>query len=349
MKVTEFFLFFGPRIWSFKRGETEYGIKSIPLGAYVKVIGMSSLDPAVDPAEEKRTYRQASYPRRVLMAGAGSLMHFFLAFVLCIALFAGYGEYRDDSWKIAGVEQGSPADIAGLAPGDKIVAIDGQPITDYVQMRDVLRSKPGATVVLGVLNSGAVVERTATLLADCDGTIGRLGVSSMAVPVERSLPSAIGASGRTVVNAMGDTISGLGKLFSPSGIKSLYRTITNAPDESKVTGNCATATTETRPSSIIGITQGVADAAKAGMATLLEVFVFINIAIGVLNLFPMLPFDGGHIAIATYERIREIGKPKGFRYHADVAKLLPVVYGVLAVFLLLFLSAGFLDITRGVN
>ncbi|MGD9794870.1 MAG: RIP metalloprotease [Acidimicrobiia bacterium] len=349
MKVTEFFLFFGPRIWSFKRGETEYGIKSIPAGAYVKVIGMSSLDPAVDPTEEKRTYRHASYPRRVLMASAGSLMHFFIAFVLGIALFAGYGVYKADSWKIGTVAPDSPAASAGLLPGDKILSIDGAPVDDYTKMRDVFRSKPGATVMLGVDSGGVVTQRSVTLLADCNGTVGRLGIASTAVPVDQSLPQSIVESGRVVVTGVWDSAVGLGKLFSPSGIRGYINTLSNRPDESGGSGVCASGTTEGRPSSIIGITQGVADSAKDGMESLLGIFLAINIAIGVFNLIPMLPFDGGHIAIATYERIREIGKPKGVRYHADVAKLLPVVYGVLAVFLLLFLSAGFLDITRGVN
>lgn len=349
MKVTEFFLFFGPKIWSFKRGETEYGIKSIPAGAYVKVIGMSSIDPAVDPAEEGRTYRQASYPRRVLMASAGSLMHFFIAFVLAIALFAGYGVYKASSWQIGTVAADSPAEAIGLQAGDKIVSIDGAPVTDYTKMRDVFRSKPGETVLLAVQSGGVVSERSVTLLADCDGTVGRLGITSLAVPVEQSVPQAIGEAGRVVVTGVWDSAVGLGKLFSPSGISGYIDTLSNRPDDSGGSGACASGAVEGRPSSIIGITQGVADSAKDGMESLLGVFVAINLAIGVFNLIPMLPFDGGHIAIATYERIREFRKPKGYRYHADVAKLLPVVYGVLVLFVMLFLSAGFLDITRGVN
>ena len=216
-------------------------------------------------------------------------------------------------------------------------------------MRDVFRTKPGATVMLGVDSGGVVTQRSVTLLADCNGTVGRLGIASTAVPVDQSLPQSIVESGRVVVTGVWDSAVGLGKLFSPSGIRGYINTLSNRPDESGGSGVCASGTTEGRPSSIIGITQGVADSAKDGMESLLGIFLAINIAIGVFNLIPMLPFDGGHIAIATYERIREIGKPKGVRYHDDVAKLLPVVYGVLAVFLLLFLSAGFLDITRGVN
>ena len=78
MKVTEYFLGFGPRIWSFRRGETDYGVKAIPAGAYVKIIGMNSYE-EVDPADESRTYRQQSYPRRLAVAVGGSAMHFLIA------------------------------------------------------------------------------------------------------------------------------------------------------------------------------------------------------------------------------------------------------------------------------
>ena len=81
MKATEFFLGFGPKLWSTRRGETEYGIKLIPAGAYVRIIGMSNLE-EVDPADEERTYRAKPYWRRLSVAVAGSTMHFILAFVL---------------------------------------------------------------------------------------------------------------------------------------------------------------------------------------------------------------------------------------------------------------------------
>ena len=91
MKVTEFFLFFGPKIWSFRRGETEYGIKLIPLGAYVRIIGMSNLDADVPPEDEHRTFRQQSYPKRLLVVSAGSLMHMLQAFVLLVIVFSVLG------------------------------------------------------------------------------------------------------------------------------------------------------------------------------------------------------------------------------------------------------------------
>src|SRR5438309_7087936 len=82
MKVTEFFFGFGPRLWSVRRGETEYGIKAVPLGGYVKIIGMSNLEKDIDPADEPRTYRQQSYPRRLLVAVSGIATHFVIAILV---------------------------------------------------------------------------------------------------------------------------------------------------------------------------------------------------------------------------------------------------------------------------
>src|SRR3954452_11506958 len=93
MKVTEYFFGFGPRLWSIRKGETEYGIKAIPVGGYVKILGMHNLE-KVDPADEPRTYRQQSFPRRLSVAVAGSAMHFLLAFLLLVVMWTAVGVPR---------------------------------------------------------------------------------------------------------------------------------------------------------------------------------------------------------------------------------------------------------------
>ena len=102
MLVTEFFIGFGPRIWSFRRGEVEYGLKAIPAGAYVRVVGMSNLD-EVDPVDEARTYRQQPFWQRFSVAVAGSTMHFLMALVLLFVVFAGFGVADPSDWSIARV------------------------------------------------------------------------------------------------------------------------------------------------------------------------------------------------------------------------------------------------------
>jgi len=87
MKVTQFFMGFGPKLWSFRRGEVEYGVRALPLGAFVRIIGMSSVD-EVEPADEARTYRQKPYRWRMLVICAGSMMHFLIAIVLVLGVYA---------------------------------------------------------------------------------------------------------------------------------------------------------------------------------------------------------------------------------------------------------------------
>ena len=152
MKVTEYFLGFGPRIWSFRRGETEYGVKAIPAGGYVRIVGMTMLE-EVNPSDEARSYRQASFPRRLLVAVAGSAMHVIMAFVLLFSLYAIAGAPTATAPTITSLAQFSkgisPAQRAGLQPGDTIVAVNGHehPGMDY--LISFVNKHPGDTFELG--------------------------------------------------------------------------------------------------------------------------------------------------------------------------------------------------------
>jgi len=113
MRVTEFFLGFGPKVWSVRRGDTEFGIRAIPAGGYVRVIGMNNLE-QIDPADEPFTYRSKSYWQRVRFASAGSAVHFMIAFVLLVVVLAGLGRVENStppSTTIAAVS--GPADFNG--------------------------------------------------------------------------------------------------------------------------------------------------------------------------------------------------------------------------------------------
>ena len=127
MKVTEYFLGFGPRLWSIRRGETEYGIKAIPAGGYVKIIGMTSAE-EVDPADEPRTYRQRPFHNRLIVAVAGSAMHAVMAFVLLWGLFVFIGAPQGNAVAISGfaplAHNVDPARAAGLQPGDVVVRVE---------------------------------------------------------------------------------------------------------------------------------------------------------------------------------------------------------------------------------
>ena len=187
MKVTEFFIGFGPRIWSFRRGEVEYGLKAIPAGAYVKIIGMNNLDP-VAPEDEPRAYRQKSYPRRISVAVAGSAMHFMLAIGLFFLILVTYGapgsrvfdKPDPATWTVGSVSRGEAAEQAGIREGDRILSIGGGEISVFEDVGDRVRPNPGATlpVVLERAGEQMTVDVTLGEAEDCQngGTRGFLGI-----------------------------------------------------------------------------------------------------------------------------------------------------------------------------
>ncbi len=162
MKATEFFFGFGPRLWSIRKGETEYGIKALPFGGYVKILGMSNLERDIDPADEPRTYRQASYPKRMAVALAGVATHFVLAFLLLVVLLTAIGVPNYDSpstevGSLSRLETGAaPALDAGFRVGDRIVAINGNPISSWDELLPYIRTGAGQplTVVGAELRPG---------------------------------------------------------------------------------------------------------------------------------------------------------------------------------------------------
>ncbi|MDQ3107467.1 MAG: site-2 protease family protein, partial [Actinomycetota bacterium] len=160
MKVTEFFVGFGPRLWSVRKGETEYGVKALPIGGYVKIIGMHNLDVIEDPADEPRTYRQKPFLRRLSVAVAGSTMHFIIAFLLFFVVntFVGVPTVTNRIGGLVtldGVE--SPAQAAGLEVGDTIAAIDGQRFTEWDDVKTYISDRPGAPLALTVVRDGREV------------------------------------------------------------------------------------------------------------------------------------------------------------------------------------------------
>jgi len=132
MKVTEFFLGFGPKIWSFNRGETEYGVKAIPAGAYVRIMGMTNLDD-INPAEEHRTYRAQPYWQRMMTICAGSAMHFLMALIAIVVLFASYNYqgFNGPPWVVNQVVQGSTASSLGIQVGDTIQSVNDDSFANW--------------------------------------------------------------------------------------------------------------------------------------------------------------------------------------------------------------------------
>ena len=162
MLVTEFFIGMGPRIWSFRRGEVEYGLKAFPLGAYVRIIGMSNLE-QVDPADEGRTYRSKNYPRRLATVLAGPAVNIAIGVVLFFGLFAAVGVNNPDDWSVGRVVDGGAAQAAGLEPGDRVITVDGQAVGSWDGFTGELNSLAGQQVVLGVQRGDETFTTTASL------------------------------------------------------------------------------------------------------------------------------------------------------------------------------------------
>ncbi|MEN9300412.1 MAG: hypothetical protein RLZZ254_193, partial [Actinomycetota bacterium] len=183
MKVTQFFMGFGPRLWSFRRGEVEYGLRALPLGAFVRIIGMSNLDP-VEPGDERRAYMNKSYPRRMLVITAGSLMHAIIAVVLFFGVYSTAGRFGESGQVtiVLPPATGSPAERAGIQEGDVVVAFDGTPVTTRdALVEGITSSDIGEEVTVDVLRDGVPVTLSATLAANDTGESAYFGVVSQSV------------------------------------------------------------------------------------------------------------------------------------------------------------------------
>jgi membrane-associated protease RseP (regulator of RpoE activity) len=337
MKVTEYFLGFGPRVWSFRRGETEYGIKAIPAGGYVRIVGMNNLE-EVDPEDEQRTYRQAKFRQRVTVVLAGVTVNLILAYVLFYAAIAGQGVPKLTTG-IDEVVAETPAAVAGLRPGDEIIAVEGQPISEWEDLPATIEDRAGDPTVFTIERDGTVQDLTITPRERSrSDSSGFIGVSPRSVYEQFGV---LGSFRETFV-VMWDTTKatgeGLGRLFSPSGIERYSQNFTGDESES---GSPAS---EDRPVSIIGIVDIGGELVGGNVWALLGLLGAINLLVALFNLIPLLPFDGGHAAVAVYEQIAS--KIRGREVRVDFRKLIPVTALVLVVFLTLGLSAMFLDIRR---
>lgn len=361
MKVTEFFVGFGPRLWSVRKGETEYGVKALPLGGYVKIIGMHNLDQIEDPADEPRTYRQKSFGRRLSVAVAGSTMHFIIAFILFFIVNAVVGVPTVTNRigglvAIDGVE--SPAQAAGLEVGDTIAGIDGRSFTEWDDIRTYISDRPGEPIAMTVIRDGEEVslEATPTDLSAIridgqpvsDEKRGFLGLEpaedfetvNPVVAVGRSAEQWLGLEYDGVEDISPGIVfnaKALGSILSPSGLSSYWKTIMGEDQARRADGGA-------RFLSPVGFVRVAGQAADHSLFAVLGLLIAINLFVGLFNLLPLLPLDGGHVAIAVYEAVRS--KITGRRHAADVAKLLPLTYVVVLLMIFLGVSALYLDIVR---
>jgi membrane-associated protease RseP (regulator of RpoE activity) len=358
MKVTQFFVGFGKTLWSTFRGETEYGVKALPFGGFVKITGMTSIE-EVDVADEPRSFRNQPGWQRIIVLAAGSFMHFVLALFLFFVLAIGIGSATTTN-TCAGSHVKSPAEVAGLKPNDKIVSVGGKPVGNWNQLHSALSAeKVGQPVPLVVDRGGRDVRVNVTLAAIPGRSAPYLGITSASnsnvissietcVPVSvqalnsppvyqrTSFVGAISYAGDQFANTLTSSASAIGKL--PAAVPDLFaknRANTPAGQVSSVVG-------------VGDVTGQVVEAAlpwQAKATVVLYLVASLNIFVGAFNLLPLLPLDGGHLAVVIFERIRAWfnrvrGRPDPGL--VDIQRLVPIsllVFALLVGFSTLLIAA----------
>ena len=338
MKATQFFVGFGPRVWSFRRGETEYGVRALPLGAFVRIVGMNNLD-EVPPEDEARTYRQKTFPRRLLVISAGSLMHLLIAIVLLFGVYSTRGELTDrPGAEVVALQAGGPAEDAGIEPGDIVLAIDGTRVEQAVDIGDVVRrNDPTDVVDVVVQRDEAQLTIPVGLGANTDEQSELFGTALLGVSTRGAAEWEQKSVGVAAANAVTDVVP-----VAWESTKGVVQVLNPVNIWNHLTGE--TEDLRTRPTTIVGATQ-VSDLVgeSEGFVGVIYLLAVLNVFVGVFNMFPLLPLDGGHAAIAIYERFRERG---GRRYFADVSRLMPFAMGVITVLAVLLFSGLYLDVTK---
>jgi membrane-associated protease RseP (regulator of RpoE activity) len=340
MKATQFFVGFGRTIWSRKKGETEYGVKAIPAGGFVKIVGMTELED-VDPADEPRAFRKQPGWQRIIVLAAGSFMHFALAFVLLFVIAVGIGLGTGSAGTTVGAvelcvpanvnvgcakgDPKSPATQAGVRAGDKIVSIAGIRVNSWTQMGKAIRAQhTGSAVPVVVDRDGRLVTLHAKL-ASLNGHGSYLGVSPKAVFQRVGPLGAASYAGHqfwTMLSGSASVVANLPKaipdLFAPNRANTPGGQVTSVVGAGDVTGQVLQAQIGWQP--------------KVGLVLL--IIASLNIFVGAFNLLPLLPLDGGHLAVVIYERVRAwlarlFGRPDPGP--VDYRRLIPVSVGVFAL------------------
>jgi membrane-associated protease RseP (regulator of RpoE activity) len=371
MKVTRYFVGFGPTLWSFRKGETEYGVKALPLGGFVKIVGMTPQDDDVAPGDEPRAmWRQPVWKRTVVMA-AGSATHFALGFVILWGLFA-FVPHQDPAktnasppvvdtvlpcvqlnWSIdsgtgaptACVEGKDPASAAatlGLRPGDKILAVNGEAVPSWTAMTEKIRAAGGQSVTLTfvrdgqTITSGPVTVPSAQrpklsvdpntpvnqITQDQLERVGQLGITQVAATTTSGPIDAIGVAKDQTGAMFSATFASIQKF--PEKVPKLWDAITGQKRDPET------------PVSVVGASRLGGELFQHGeFPTFVLILAGLNFFVGIFNLLPLLPLDGGHIAIAWFEKVRtwlyaRLGRPDPGR--VDYLKLMPITYAVILIF-----------------
>lgn len=356
-KATQFFVGFGPTVWSTTRGETEYGIKALPLGGFVKILGMNPYEDI--PAEDRsRSYQAKPRWQRALLLLAGSGTHWIVAFVILVfaAMAIGFPTGAISN-EIAAVQRGdelAPASQAGIRPGDRIVGVGGRPTESWPEIRDYIRTRGGenasftlqrgdqrreVTVKLGqaIFKDGRPVAyappgQPLRPVRPGEQKVGFLGVEPEPEYKTETLPGAVVDSAARTWEISVMSVRGIGDVFGMVFGGELLDAITGEGQRRVDEG----------PLGLVGAGRIAGESVARGQyLAFVGLIVSFTIFVGIMNLLPLPPLDGGHLAVLAWEGIT--GKA------VDLRRLIPVAAAVISFFVLLFLAVLYLDLARPIR
>ena len=352
MKATQFFVGFGPTLWSRQTGETEWGVKAVPAGGFVKIVGMTQLE-EVDPEDEPRAFWRQPWRQRAVVLAAGSTVHFVLAALLVLLGSFAIGKAVERAPGIGAISEcvpvsasakascddpdavPPPAEQAGLRPGDVVVSVAGERTSGYVQFLEQIRSAP---------------ERAVDVVVERDGTRQTLTVTPVAVQreslTEKGEIETVGAIGVAPQFRQGTERLGPVEALQHSGdvavlmVEGIQRTVTEK------LGTITQVYSDDRdPEGFIGIVGAgrISGEVLASEETLsfkvlsfLVLVAGLNLFVGLFNLLPLLPLDGGHLAVLFFEQVRDrLRRLRGYAgelQRVDLNRLLPLTYAVVLFF-----------------
>jgi membrane-associated protease RseP (regulator of RpoE activity) len=357
-KATKFFFGFGPTLWSFTKGETEYGIKAIPAGGFVKIVGMNPYE-EVPPEDRPRAYSNKPRWQRALVLVAGSGTHFIVAFLILLvtAVTIGYptGRVTNEVAAVNGVRGATtPAIEADIQPGDRIVGVGGRSTSSWSDIRSYIRAHGGeeatftvesggetrtVQVTLGqaIFEDGVVVDYAAPgeelrPLGPGETTSGFFGVSPQPEYETKSFPAAIPDAGSKTWYVVTRSVLGIGDVFGMVFGGELWDALTSDGERAVDEG----------PLGLVGAGRIAGESvAQGNLLDLIALIVGFTVFVGIMNLLPLPPLDGGHLAVLGWEAAtgREV----------DVRKLIPIAAAVISFFVLLFIAVLYLDLARPIK
>jgi regulator of sigma E protease len=299
MRVERFFLFFGPTIWSFKRGETEYGVKAIPLGGYVKITGMNP-EEDVPPEHRENAYFRKPVWKRIVVVAAGPAVNIVLAFLILFGVYT-FATLEEGTQAVGRVLPKTPA--AGvLKPGDKIVAVDGSRYRNLstVDRIERFREEIGSHECPGQQKKGCLAETPVKLMVERGGKTLTLSVRPRYDTAAGQTLVGFGFAGRPYTLSPGEAVGrasdAIGEVTSRT--VHLITHIFESQQRKQVSG-------------VVGISDVGHQVVETGLQQSLLLLALVSLSLGLINLLPILPLDGGHILWALVEKLR--GQPVSLR------------------------------------